>query len=60
MGPTKVPKHTRPQKREPAETTDPVLLMLGVGSDLWREESGDNFVERLRCEDPPPPPAPPY
>jgi hypothetical protein len=38
------------------ETTDPVLLMLGVGRDLWKGESGDSFIERLRSEDEPPPP----
>jgi hypothetical protein len=38
------------------ETDDPVLLMLGVGKQLWEQESGDRFVERLRSEDPPAPP----
>jgi hypothetical protein len=33
------------------ETVDPVLLMLGVGKELWKHESGDSFVERLRSED---------
>ena len=37
------------------ETNDPVLLMLGIGKQLWRRESGDRFVERLRSEDSPPP-----
>jgi hypothetical protein len=42
------------------DTTDPVLLMVGVGSQLWVSESGDAFVERLRSEqDPAPPPAGP-
>jgi hypothetical protein len=36
------------------ETSDPVLLMLGVGNQLWKHERGDSFVERLRSEDPPP------
>ncbi len=44
---------------------DPVLAMLGVGRDLWINESGDQLVERLRSEDseplplrsPPPPKA---
>ena len=35
---------------------DPVLAMLGVGSQLWESESGDCFVERLRSEDVPTPP----
>jgi len=39
-----------PQKL-PRETSDPVLLMLGVGKQLWEEEPGDRFVERLRSED---------
>lgn len=37
------------------ETSDPVLLMLGVGKQLWNREPGDSFVERLRSEDAPPP-----
>ena len=36
---------------------DPVLAMLGVGRQLWELEPGDNFVERLRSEDLPVPPA---
>ena len=36
---------------------DPVLAMLGVGRQLWELESGDNFVERLRSENLPAPPA---
>jgi hypothetical protein len=28
--------------------TDPVLAMLGVGKEIWQEESGDAFVARLR------------
>lgn len=35
---------------------DPVLLMLGVGQHLWKSEPGDQFVDRLRSEDLPPPP----
>ncbi len=35
-----------------AEADDPVLLMLGVGKQLWVQESGDSFVERLRSEAP--------
>ena len=35
---------------------DPVLLMLGVGKQLWEREPGDRFIERLRSEDAPPPP----
>lgn len=31
-------------------------MMLGVGRQLWEQESGDSFVERLRSEDPPPSP----
>jgi hypothetical protein len=41
----------------PAWTTDPVLALLGVGKQLWEHEPGDSFVDRLRCEDAPPPPA---
>jgi hypothetical protein len=39
---------------EPDETSDPILLMLGIGKELWRREPGDSFVERLRSEDAPP------
>jgi hypothetical protein len=42
----------------PAWATDPVLSLLGVGRQLWEQEPGDTFVNRLRSEDPPPPPAP--
>ena len=35
---------------------DPVLLMLGVGKQLWECESGDCFIERLRSETPANPP----
>ena len=43
-------KHQRP------ETEDPVLMMLGVGKQLWKNEPGDDFVERLRSEELPPVP----
>ncbi len=43
------PEHKR------LETSDPVLLMLGVGKELWRRERGDDFVERLRSEEAPVP-----
>ena len=42
-------------KRTEHETSDPVLLMLGIGRQLWKREPGDKFVERLRSEDDPPP-----
>ncbi len=41
-------------KSQRLETDDPVLLMLGVGKQLWERESGDKFIERLRAEDLPP------
>ena len=48
----------REQGRDQAiGANDPVLAMLGVGRQLWELESGDNFVERLRSEDLPVPPA---
>lgn len=34
------------------EADDPVLLMLGVGKQLWERECGDSFIERLRSETP--------
>ena len=43
-------------KHQRQETSDPVLLMLGVGKQLWKHEPGDRFVERLRSEDLPPSP----
>ncbi len=33
---------------------DPILLMLGVGKQLWEREPGDKFIDRLRSEDLPP------
>src|SRR5271169_2653747 len=36
---------------ERSETSDPVLLMVGVGKQLWESESGDKFIERLRSEE---------
>jgi len=33
------------------EMADPVLLMLGVGKQLWETESGDKFIERIRSEE---------
>jgi hypothetical protein len=38
-------------RQDLVETNDPVLLMLGVGRELWNQESGDDFVERLRSEE---------
>jgi hypothetical protein len=43
-------------KHQRHETSDPVLLMLGVGKQLWKHEPGDSFIERLRSEDLPPSP----
>ena len=43
-----------PARNEPLHADDPVLAMLGVGSQLWEMESGDHFVGRLRSEDLPP------
>jgi hypothetical protein len=42
-------------ERQRGETDDPVLLMLGVGKQLWEREPGDRFIERLRSEDAPTP-----
>ena len=44
-------------KPESDEAVDPVLSMLGVGKQLWEDEPGDKFVERLRSEDLVPPPS---
>jgi hypothetical protein len=53
---------SRSQNREPGRNQapradDPVLAMLGVGSQMWELEPGDDFVARLRSEDLPVPPA---
>jgi hypothetical protein len=34
------------------DENDPVLLMLGVGKELWEAEPEDRFIERLRSEAP--------
>ncbi|MEX2301887.1 MAG: hypothetical protein WD733_13180 [Bryobacterales bacterium] len=41
---------------QPVGQDDPVLRMLGVGKQIWGHESGDDFVARLRSEDPSPAP----
>jgi len=46
------PESRREAKQQRPETDDPVLLMLGVGKQLWEREAGDRFIERLRSEDP--------
>jgi len=46
-----LPPEREEGRDETAEANDPVLAMLGVGSQLWEHESGDGFVERLRSED---------
>jgi len=54
----KIRRPHREQNRDQATVAnDPVLAMLGVGRQLWELEPGDNFVERLRSEDLPAPPA---
>jgi hypothetical protein len=45
---------SRSDAKQSQETNDPVLLMLGVGKQLWKREPGDRFIERLRSEDLPP------
>src|ERR1700685_1690105 len=39
------------EKARLSETQDPVLLMIGVGRHLWKQESGEAFIERLRSEE---------
>jgi len=51
------PQHREQDPDQATGETDPVLAMLGVGRQLWELEPGDNFVERLRSEDGPVPPA---
>lgn len=45
-------------RKPPRKTEDPVLAMLGVGQQLWEQEDGNRFVERLRSEDISGPPSP--
>jgi len=51
------PLHREQDRDQATGANDPVLAMLGVGRQLWEQEPGDNFVERLRSEDLPVPPA---
>ena len=52
-----LPKNREAGRNQTEATDDPVLAMLGVGRQLWELEPGDKFVERLRSEDLPVPPA---
>jgi hypothetical protein len=45
-----VKTESQPDIREGRDGDDPVLSMIGVGKQLWRQEPGDIFVERLRSE----------
>ncbi len=51
------PLHREQDRDQATGANDPVLAMLGVGRQLWELEPGDKFVERLRSEDLPVPPA---
>jgi len=51
------PLHRERDRDQTTGANDPVLAMLGVGRQLWELEPGDNFVDRLRSEDLPVPPA---
>ena len=53
---TIIKEHREARPDESVMPEDPVLAMLGVGSQLWKSESGDSFVERLRSENAPAPP----
>jgi hypothetical protein len=48
-----IPSIREQGQNQATEANDPVLSMLGVGRQLWEQESGDHFVERLRSEDQP-------
>jgi hypothetical protein len=48
------PRSIGDAEQQRQETDDPVLLMLGVGKQLWKREPGDRFIERLRSEGLPP------
>jgi len=45
------------QEDDHPTASNPVLAMLGVGLQLWKREPGDDFVERLRSQNLPVPPA---
>jgi hypothetical protein len=42
-------------KEQCHQSDDPVVKMLGVGKQLWTNEPGDKFIDRLRSEELPPP-----
>jgi|APGre2960657505_1045072.scaffolds.fasta_scaffold365399_2 hypothetical protein len=44
-------KPTISKEEELEGATDPVLAMRGLGTQLWINEGGDQFVARLRAED---------
>jgi hypothetical protein len=56
---TGIAENREASRDESVVKEDPVLAMLGVGSQLWASESGDSFVERLRSENMPMP-TPPF
>jgi hypothetical protein len=56
MDSIKKSKEKPAENKQPERTKnqDPVLLMLGVGKELWEQEPGDRFIDRLRREEPTP------
>lgn len=38
-------------KEQSHQSDDPVVKMLGVGKQLWTNEPGDKFIDRLRSEE---------
>lgn len=50
MGTTKKEKTLKPEDKSNGGD-DPVLRMVGVGRQLWSQEPGDEFIERLRSDD---------
>jgi hypothetical protein len=45
-------------KKQSGRVDHPVLAMVGVGQQLWKNEAADRFVERLRSQDISAPPSP--
>lgn len=45
------PLNRERERDQSAEANDQLLSMLGVGRQLWEQEPGDHFVDRLRSED---------
>ena len=43
-------KNRRSREMDQRLLYDPVMQLVGVGREIWQDESGDKFIERLRAE----------